>query len=1339
MGANLKEMTANFPTMKLSRTGDGRLRGVDQSVWLYFKVPTGPVADARSFQDKLRIFTPLMDAFDELATMVPSTVNRRSVDKAKYRKIHLMMTSIPRRWRPGPDHVLSEFLRANFPEEKTIERTVLLGVKLVDRAGGDGGIRQAIDSVVHTLVEGGTLMSDFDADASRVSAAMARAGLSLATAHELNVADAWWNQGVSPETVNMPCAEHLHIFSDHRSVAAAQRKGLEDCHAWPQDLIGHNVISFGSLADLDIGFTPAEKAAANWIVPIIRSDAMCISLRGMVEPAKITRDELRRQRKRYMDDIRERARQLGERGEARAEQAEAASVLRDVEAVYATGDGTPTLVNASLVMGFDGEITDFTALSGYGAAQIRPMSFRQSSALAETMLCSPVQANPNLHDFPSQTVVASGIQSLSKVGDRDGIFKGFTENDGQPVWYSPEAAYVDDDAAPVSISVGASGSGKTMMMQWDAYQTAKAGYPQVVFDPKALALDTPLLTTEGWTTIGESKVGQHPIGRDGLPCTITAKSPVFSPDQVQVFDLTLSDGTVHRADAQHRWVVATPGGRRAISAGKGMTPEQLSAASRSCLDLVASVGAGQDRTANDLLELLHSSQIRRWTQGEQLVNDLLRAQVPYTSRKRNGRVRRHWDTAAALRSMATMLSEQAALGSQHYRVITTAEMIDRLHSRNDGRSYFAIPLAEPLQLPEAELPIAPYLLGVWLGDWTAKNGEITASKDDSAEMLQIIRRHWPSAVVRDNGRTDKIFCPADESKCRYGHEDYRTRPNDQRESGQITYCGACAEEYRVQYAGKGSSTWKDRELVNPSLHDLLRRCGLLKNKHIPEAYLMGSYRQRLELLQGLMDTDGTVNRARNMCKIVQVRAGLAEQIALLVRSLGMKASLTTEKSWYYDGNGERVWCQNAHGVVFQPSDDVFQLERKRQIQPDRSVRSRWLYVTDITAVDPEPMQCISVDSPDHTYLTGRSLTVTHNTGSDLSPSLATLPADQRMVYSLDRIASSDGVFDPLKFSPSEETGIELSASMIATLNPWGTYEEMARREADVINGLRYGVSKGARATGLALRLAAEDGIIPDEIYTRLNSMSAASPMFRSLFGHDPDTPGLRLFDGTTLIKVGDANLTLPEPGQSTTNMIQRVNLALVKMVVFGSAMALNKRKGVIRLDEAWVFLSSSRSDIERLARVARSQNIQLEMYTQKISDALDAGIKGFITRGTLLHVMDEDEAIAACKLLNLDPDPYLLSRIRGLAVKDKDSKAPNWDSLRALKDPKTGQVIRGTVSYQMDTSGRTVPVESRVPDWFLLAASTNSKDIAERERQAQAEADRLAQQDGSGTLQPAMR
>ena len=77
------------------------------------------------------------------------------------------------------------------------------------------------------------------------------------------------------------------------------------------------------------------------------------------------------------------------------------------------------------------------------------------------------------------------------------------------------------------------------------------------------------------------------------------------------------------------------------------------------------------------------------------------------------------------------------------------------------------------------------------------------------------------------------------------------------------------------------------------------------------------------------------------------------------------------------------------------------------------------------------------------------------------------------------------------------------------------------------------------------------------------------------------------------MKVGDAHLDLPEPGAiREATQQQRIALALVRMMVFGSAMALAGRGGgCVILDEAWVFLGAGRSEVERLGRLSRSQQV----------------------------------------------------------------------------------------------------------------------------------------------------
>jgi replicative DNA helicase len=77
---------------------------------------------------------------------------------------------------------------------------------------------------------------------------------------------------------------------------------------------------------------------------------------------------------------------------------------------------------------------------------------------------------------------------------------------------------------------------------------------------KALALDTPLPTPSGWTTMGEVQVGDQVIGSDGRPTTVVAATDVMLDRTC--YEVHLSDGTVLVADAEHQWLTETRASRR---------------------------------------------------------------------------------------------------------------------------------------------------------------------------------------------------------------------------------------------------------------------------------------------------------------------------------------------------------------------------------------------------------------------------------------------------------------------------------------------------------------------------------------------------------------------------------------------------------------------------------------------------------------------------------------------------------------------------------------------------------------------------------------------------------
>jgi replicative DNA helicase len=72
---------------------------------------------------------------------------------------------------------------------------------------------------------------------------------------------------------------------------------------------------------------------------------------------------------------------------------------------------------------------------------------------------------------------------------------------------------------------------------------------------KALALDTPVATPTGWTTMGQIAVGDQVMGSDGRPTTVVAATEVMTDRPC--YEVHFSDGSVIVADAQHQWLTET--------------------------------------------------------------------------------------------------------------------------------------------------------------------------------------------------------------------------------------------------------------------------------------------------------------------------------------------------------------------------------------------------------------------------------------------------------------------------------------------------------------------------------------------------------------------------------------------------------------------------------------------------------------------------------------------------------------------------------------------------------------------------------------------------------------
>ena len=481
-------MAPKWPTTVTARRRDGRVTGVDGSVWLYRAVPLRAVADAKTTGARLDASSSLSDAFAALSDLTSlNGALRRQMVKSNYRHFHMLLVNVPVFFDPPHDHPLYASLLRDHGEQLMVRRVLMIGVRLRSSlAGRGGGLKGAVDSIVETFTSSGVAMSDFDADYDKVDAALSRAGCVPLTVEEMRLADSWFNHGISNDPIMRPGPSHLSVFLDAKSAEfAARTLGDTPVDAWPE-IKGHQAITFASVQELDMPWVPATSPRSQWISQLLDAGALAVSVRGQVEPPSMTKKELEAQRRRYVEDIQERYEQ---NKLSKAEQEETLAVLESVRGAYGQDGTPPTLVDTSAVIAFDGMRNADDILSNGSAVRLNELTHRQPAALMEMWPASHYRANPHRLDLPSTSVAYAGATSLSRVGDRPesgAALIGFTERDRQPAWWNPRSAY-ENSMSPVWLVAGASGSGKSYLLLHMADQVARAGNPVVIVDPSPMS------------------------------------------------------------------------------------------------------------------------------------------------------------------------------------------------------------------------------------------------------------------------------------------------------------------------------------------------------------------------------------------------------------------------------------------------------------------------------------------------------------------------------------------------------------------------------------------------------------------------------------------------------------------------------------------------------------------------------------------------------------------------------------------------------------------------------------------------------------------------------------
>ena len=271
--------------------------------------------------------------------------------------------------------------------------------------------------------------------------------------------------------------------------------------------------------------------------------------------------------------------------------------------------------------------------------------------------------------------------------------------------------------------------------------------------------------------------------------------------------------------------------------------------------------------------------------------------------------------------------------NQDYTTKTTQEVIDSL-TGHDGRKNHSIPLISPVMFAEKELPIDPYVLGVLLGDGGISQKTVVVSTKDQ-QILDLMKER-----LEENCEIKKIK----NSNC-----DYR-----------LVYCSV-----------------RENPLVNKLIS--LKLQGTKSNsKFIPHDYKYSSIAQRLEVLQGLFDTDGYVSKNGSIFYYT-VSDPLAADVIDIVNSLGgvVKATVKYPKYTY---KGEKKNGQKCNVLCISLPNEFppFKLKRKIELVKDKTKYQPTRYIADVIEIGEKECQCISVDTPDHLYVTDNFI-LTHNT------------------------------------------------------------------------------------------------------------------------------------------------------------------------------------------------------------------------------------------------------------------------------------------------------------------------------------------------------------------------
>lgn len=295
---------------------------------------------------------------------------------------------------------------------------------------------------------------------------------------------------------------------------------------------------------------------------------------------------------------------------------------------------------------------------------------------------------------------------------------------------------------------------------------------------------------------------------------------------------------------------------------------------------------------------------------------------------------------------------------------TLTEIRETLKIEHGTRANHHVPIADAAHFDvEGLRPLSPYLLGLLLGDGNFASGNIAFSNSETD-----IRARFVSLLPPEDATSE-----ADELTLRVR---------------------------RAQRSGERSETAKAIDGLGLYGTDCYR-------KFIPIAYLLAPVEDRLELLRGLLDTDGYVDDSGQSVEFSTSSEQMAAEVSFLARSLGAILTVNPHIPTFTVNGETRTSAVPAHRMYMRFPNGITPVSSAKHLARWRanpaSMQGR--YIDRIEPVGEKECQCIMVDSSDHLYVTDDFL-VTHNTTLAWQAALATATdehlTDRRvLVFSLE--------------------------------------------------------------------------------------------------------------------------------------------------------------------------------------------------------------------------------------------------------------------------------------------------------------------------------------------------